>query len=102
MTLDGVSLLLLEDDQDTRELFARSLTKAGAEVRTADTAERALEILESWRPTAVICDLHLPDVDGYGFLQRVRGREQLAGGMPVRNRDSLQDRRRILREVRLP
>ncbi len=78
MSLAGVSLLLLEDDGDTRELFARSLTKAGAEVRTAESAERALEILESWRPTAVICDLHLPDVDGYGFLRRVRDREALA------------------------
>jgi CheY-like chemotaxis protein len=79
MTLSGVSLLLLEDDRDTRELFARSLTKAGADVRTADTAEHALEILESWRPTAVICDLHLPDVDGYGFLRMVRARAQLDG-----------------------
>jgi CheY-like chemotaxis protein len=78
MSLAGVSLLLLEDDRDTRELFARSLTKAGADVRTADTAERALEILESWRPTAVICDLHLPDVDGYGFLRSVRDRNELA------------------------
>ena len=78
MSLAGVSLLLLEDDRDTRELFARSLTKAGADVRTAESAERALEILESWRPTAVICDLHLPEVDGYGFLRRVRDREALA------------------------
>ena len=77
MSLAGVSLLLLEDDRDTRELFARSLTKAGAEVRTAGTAEQALEILRAWRPTAVICDLHLPDIDGYGFLERVRSIEQL-------------------------
>lgn len=78
MSLAGVSLLLLEDDHDTRDLFARSLTKAGADVRTAATAEQALQILESWRPTAVICDLHMPDVDGYGFLKRVRGQAQLA------------------------
>ena len=78
MSLAGVSLLLLEDDQDTRELFARSLTKAGADVRTASTAEQALQILETWRPAAVICDLHLPDIDGYGFLARVRSFAQFA------------------------
>lgn len=78
MNLAGVSLLVLEDDRDTRELFAKSLTKVGAEVRTAGTAEQALQILEDWRPAAVICDLHLPDVDGYGFLERVRGNAQLA------------------------
>lgn len=78
MSLAGVSLLLLEDDNDTRELFARSLTKAGANVRTAGTAEQALQILEGWRPAAVICDLHLPDVDGYGFLERVRRCSQFA------------------------
>lgn len=82
MSLAGVSLLVLEDDRDTRELFARSLAKAGADVRTADTAEHALALLEAWRPTAVICDLHMPDVDGYGFLRSVRERKQLAG-MPL-------------------
>jgi CheY-like chemotaxis protein len=78
MSLAGVSLLVLEDDRDTRELFARSLAKAGANVRTADSAERALEILESWRPAALICELHIPNVDGYGFLRQVRDREGLA------------------------
>ncbi len=70
--LTGVSLLVLEDDPDTLHMFARSLAKAGAEVRTAATAEAALAILATWRPSVVLCDLHLPAVDGYDFLARVR------------------------------
>ncbi len=68
----GVSILILEDDRDTLDLFAAQLGKLGAEVRTAITAEDALAILASWRPTIILCDLHLPGVDGYGFLERVR------------------------------
>jgi CheY-like chemotaxis protein len=72
MSLAGVSLLVLEDDRDTMELLATSLTKAGAEVRTAVSAQQALAILETWRPSAIICDLHMPVVDGYAFLELVR------------------------------
>jgi CheY-like chemotaxis protein len=79
VTLDGVSLLVLEDDRDTRELFANSLAKLGAHVRTASSAELAMQILESWSPDAILCDLHLPGVDGYAFLQQVRALDHLAG-----------------------
>ena len=77
MTLAGVSLLVLEDDRDTRELFANSLTKLGAHVRSAASAEAALQILETWTPDAILCDLHMPDVDGYAFLERGRAFEHL-------------------------
>ena len=72
MTLAGISLLVLEDDRDTREMFATQLVRQGAHVRTAASAELALQLLESWSPDAILCDLHLPGVDGYGFLERVR------------------------------
>jgi CheY-like chemotaxis protein len=77
VTLAGVSLLVLEDDRDTMELFARSLVKLGAHVRTAASAELALQLLESWTPDAILCDLHLPGVDGYAFLERVRSLHHL-------------------------
>lgn len=70
--LTGTSLLVLEDDPDTLELFAASLTRSGAEVRIAITASAALSLLASWRPHVVLCDLHLPGVDGFMFLEQVR------------------------------
>lgn len=76
--LTGLSILILEDDRDTLEMFAASLSKLGADVKTAMTAEAALEILETWHPNAILCDLHLPHIDGYGFLARVRAIPSLA------------------------
>jgi CheY-like chemotaxis protein len=80
--VNGVSILILEDDRDTIELFAASLSKLGATVRTAMSAEDALAILATWRPNVILCDLHLPGVDGYGFLERVRAVPTL-GAIPV-------------------
>jgi CheY-like chemotaxis protein len=70
--LQGISILVLEDDRDTIELFASSLRKLGGDVRTATTAAAALDILADWQPNAILCDLHLPDSDGYAFLARLR------------------------------
>ncbi len=80
--MTGVSILILEDDQDTIELFAGSLSRLGAEVRTALNAADALAVLAAWRPTIILCDLHLPGVDGYGFLERVKAISELAS-IPV-------------------
>jgi CheY-like chemotaxis protein len=71
--LEGISILVLEDDRDTVELFAEALRKLGAGVRTAVTVAAAFDILAAWRPDAILCDLHLPDVDGYAFVARLRG-----------------------------
>lgn len=70
--LAGLSILVLDDDADALELFAGTLRKLGADVRTSMTAEAALASAQSWRPDAVLCDLHLPEVDGYTFLERLR------------------------------
>ena len=72
MMLAGISILVLDDDADALDLFVGSLRKLGADVRAASTAEGALAIATSWRPDAVLCDLHLPEVDGYTFLARLR------------------------------
>ncbi|MBA3501844.1 MAG: response regulator [Deltaproteobacteria bacterium] len=80
--LEGCTVLVVEDDSDTRELYATALTKLGAEVRAAPSAEDALAILADWRPDAVLCDLHLPGVDGYGLLALIRADERL-GDLPV-------------------
>ncbi len=70
--LAGISILLLEDDRDTIELVAGSLKKLGGTVRTATSAAAALEILAAWRADVILCDLHLPEADGYAFLARLR------------------------------
>jgi CheY-like chemotaxis protein len=70
-SLGGIAVLIVEDDPDTLELYASSLAKLGATVRRANSAEVAIALLGTWRPDVVLCDLHLPGVDGYALLDRV-------------------------------
>lgn len=69
--LNKLSVLVVEDDPDTREIFTLSLGAVGAQVRSATSAEAALAVLASWKPDIVLCDLHLPGVDGYSLIEHV-------------------------------
>ncbi len=77
--LRDVSILVVEDDLDTCVLYERALTAAGANVRTASSVEGALGLLAAARPDVVLCDLHLPEADGYALLEQVRADPALAG-----------------------
>jgi CheY-like chemotaxis protein len=80
--LKDVSILVIDDDPDVLELYQRLARAAGASVVTATTVALALEVLADWRPDAIVCDLHLPGIDGYGLIERVRADARLAG-IPV-------------------
>jgi CheY-like chemotaxis protein len=70
--LNGLKVLTVDDQQDTRELITLALGRYGAEVRTSDSASMALEMIEDWRPDVVVSDIGLPEMDGYDFMQRLR------------------------------
>jgi len=72
LSLAGVSVLVVEDDRDSRELLWRVLTDRGAEVTTAGSASEALQILQSSRPHVLVSDIGLPDEDGYELVRSVR------------------------------
>jgi CheY-like chemotaxis protein len=76
--LTGKSILIADDDPDGSELLAVVLRLEGAEVRTAKDAAEALEQLDAgWTPDAMLLDLGMPEIDGYGLLESIRGREAL-------------------------
>lgn len=77
--LHDVSILVVEDDLDTCELYERALRAAGATVRSANSVHTALALLTASRPDVVLCDLHLPKVDGYELLKKVLADPALAG-----------------------
>lgn len=77
--LHEISILVVEDDVDTCVLYERALTAAGASVRTANSVEAAMKVLGEFRPNVVLCDLQLPEVDGYALLKEVRADPALAG-----------------------
>ena len=65
-------LLIVDDDDATRETFARILMLEGYEVRIATNAESGLREIESGYPDAVILDLRMPFINGLGLLYRLR------------------------------
>lgn len=75
--LKGVSILVVEDDPDALDVLTLGLGAVGAIVRTAGSAEIALTLLETWRPDVILCDIQLPGVDGYRFLELLRANPHL-------------------------
>jgi DNA-binding response OmpR family regulator len=70
--LDGVTILYLEDDPDTREIMVVGLERHGAKVMPSDSAQAALLMFERDKPDVVIADLELPELDGWAFVQALR------------------------------
>ncbi|MCC7044572.1 MAG: PAS domain S-box protein [Acidobacteria bacterium] len=77
VSLEGLSILVVEDEPDTREFLARLLGNHGATVATASTASEALARFHAARPHVVVSDIGLPDVDGYDLIRTIR--EQTTG-----------------------
>jgi CheY-like chemotaxis protein len=73
MTPDG-EVLLIEDDEATRELFAQALTMAGYRVRTAADGLSALRVLEVFTPDVIVVDLRLPVAGGGHVVEGARRR----------------------------
>jgi CheY-like chemotaxis protein len=84
VNLDGLKVLAIDDESDTLLLLRTLLEEAGAEVYTADRARTGLAILKEVKPGVVLCDLAMPDEDGYSFLLKVRRLSSEEGGdIPV-------------------
>lgn len=78
--LTSLTILVVEDDPDARELMQAILEQHGASVEVAESVARALEILETFRPDLVISDIAMPEEDGITFVQKLRSRTPEAGG----------------------
>jgi two-component system, chemotaxis family, CheB/CheR fusion protein len=78
--IHGVRILLVEDDDDTREAYVTMLTELGAEVRAASSAAAALAVLEEYRPQVILSDIAMPGEDGFSFIQKVRRLAPEQGG----------------------
>jgi PAS domain S-box-containing protein len=77
--LDGMRIMVVDDDPDSNEVVRMLLTSSGAEVRTAASAREALDLVEEWPPDLIVSDLAMPDEDGFWLLARIRSR-----GLPLR------------------
>jgi len=68
-------LLVIDDHDDIRENIAEILTLAGYEVFTAENGKRGVETALKENPELVICDIMMPELDGYGVLHLLRKNE---------------------------
>jgi CheY-like chemotaxis protein len=69
-------VLLVEDDEPTRELIRRTLEGAGYEVTEAENGQVALDRLPSANPDIIVLDLMMPVMDGFSFLHHLRTSEE--------------------------
>lgn len=68
----GVKIIVAEDDDDSGAALGAVLRFRGCQVRIARTAAECLRLLAEWRPDLLICDIGLPDEDGYSLLAKAR------------------------------
>jgi signal transduction histidine kinase/ActR/RegA family two-component response regulator len=74
-SLQGLRLLVVEDDPDSLELVTMLLEGNGAAVKSVGSGQEAIAALGPWNPHVLIADLGLPDLDGYALISRIRARE---------------------------
>ena len=80
IVLGGIRVLVVEDETDTRDLLTRLLQERGAEVLAVDRAAKALDVIQSYRPDALIGDIGMPEMDGYEMIRKIRHFPPEAGG----------------------
>lgn len=70
--LQGVKVLIVDDQQDNLELIAFILKNASATVAAVTSAREALEILLQFKPDVIVSDIGMPGMDGYALMQQVQ------------------------------
>jgi CheY-like chemotaxis protein/two-component sensor histidine kinase len=78
-SLEGVQVLLVDDDQDTLSMLSMMLTECRATVQGVASAAEALEVLQWYKPDVLVSDLAMPGEDGYSLIGKVRAMETEKG-----------------------
>ncbi len=71
--LSGVHVLLVDDSEDLLALLALQLGRAGADISAVQSGQAALAAYRQQRPDIIICDLCMPEMDGFELLERILG-----------------------------
>jgi CheY-like chemotaxis protein len=78
--LYGIKVLVVDDDQDTRELLEWVLKRAGADVTAVASVKAALDAIDAHPPQVLVSDIAMPEEDGYSLVKRLRARPPERGG----------------------
>jgi len=71
-SLDGLRVLLVDDEPEARQIISTVILRTGAEVKTCESAHEALAKLSEWKPDVILSDIAMPEEDGYSFIRQVR------------------------------
>jgi len=94
-SLAHLDILIVDDDEDARDLFALILESRGARTRSVASAHEALDAIRARRPNLLLSDLKMPGEDGYSLIRELRSRDDGAGrlaAIAVSANASLKDR----------
>lgn len=72
LILEGLRVLVVEDEADIVELFSFVLEESGAEVKVGFSVKEALQIAKHFQPDILISDMTLPDGDGYTLIKTLK------------------------------
>ena len=83
MRLEGIKVVAVDDNPDARELLKVILERSKAHTAVVSSGQAALEAIKDFHPDVLICDLAMPEMDGYEVLENVRRLEPELGHLPV-------------------
>jgi PAS domain S-box-containing protein len=95
-SLAGVSALVVEDDQATRQYLCYALERAGAECRSVRSVDEALREIESRPPAVIVCDIAMPERTGYDLAAALRASGSTISLLAVTASGVMADRDRAL------
>ncbi|MDQ3917100.1 MAG: ATP-binding protein, partial [Acidobacteriota bacterium] len=78
--LDGLKVLVVDDDADACEMIRAAFEHCGSRVKTSVSAAEALALVEDWNPSILVADISMPEMDGYQLIRRVRALGARDGG----------------------
>jgi PAS domain S-box-containing protein len=79
--LDGLHVLLVEDDDDSRKLLGTMLKRYGARVTSTKSVKEAMQVFEGELPDVLVSDIGMPDEDGYELIRKLRSAPPEKGGL---------------------
>jgi PAS domain S-box-containing protein len=79
-SLEGLRVLVVDDEPDARELVKRILEKSEAEVQAVGSAKSAIEAFAGFRPHVLVSDIGMPEQDGYDLIRSIRSLQPECGG----------------------
>jgi signal transduction histidine kinase/ActR/RegA family two-component response regulator len=81
--LDGIRVLIVDDDDDARALVQAIVEEAGGTATTAESGAHALQVLDEIVPDVLVADLGMPGMDGLALIEAVRRRLDVARDVPA-------------------